>query len=80
VFLGNRGPTLNEDIKRGAIEHEHDWMRHASDEYIAAFSAFVAQMSSYIEREARAYGFDYFEMGGRPFNDATPEVVELLLR
>lgn len=79
VFLGNRGLTQKEDIKRGAIEHEHDWMRHASDEYIAAFAAFVAQMSSYVEKEARTYGFDYFEMGGRPFNDAVPEVVDLLL-
>ena len=79
VFLGNRGLTQKEDIKRGAIEHEHDWMRRASDEYIAAFASFVAEMSSYVEKEARAFGFDYVEMGRRPFTDAVPVVVELLL-
>jgi 2-phosphoglycerate kinase len=79
VFLGNRGLTHKENIKRGAIEHEHDWMRHASDECIAAFASFVVQMSSYIEKEARTYGFDYVEMDGRPFKDVVPEVVDLLL-
>jgi len=79
VFLGNRGLTHHENIKRGALEREHDWMQHASDEYIDAFTAFVVQMSGYIEKEARTYGFDYFEMDGRPFNDAVAEVVALLL-
>jgi 2-phosphoglycerate kinase len=79
VFLGNRGLTHNENIKRGAIEREHDWMRHASDEYVNAFAAFVAQMSGYIEKEARTYGFDYVEMDRRPFSDAVAEVVDLLL-
>lgn len=79
VFLGNRGLAHKENIKRSAIECEHDWMRHASDEYIDAFAAFVAQMSSYIEKEARTYGFDYVEMDGRPFNDAVAEVAGLLL-
>jgi len=80
VFVGNRGLTHNENIKRGAIEREHDWMRHASDEYIDAFGVFVAQMSGYIEKEARRYGFDYVEMDGKPFSDAVAEVVDSLLK
>jgi 2-phosphoglycerate kinase len=79
VFLGNRGLAHNENIKRGAIEREYDWMRHASDEYIDAFAAFVVQMSGYIEKEAHTYGFDYVEMDRRPFSDAVAEVVDLLL-
>jgi 2-phosphoglycerate kinase len=79
VFLGNQGLSHNENIKRGAIEWEHDWMRQASEEYIGAFAAFVAQMSGYIEKEARKYGFDYVEMDRRPFGDAVAEVVDLLL-
>ena len=79
VFLGNRELTHKENIKKGALEREHDWMRHASDEYIDAFAAFVVQMSGYIEKEARARGFDYIEMGGRPMSDAAAEVAGLLL-
>lgn len=79
VFLGNRGLSHKENIKKGAIEREHDWMRHASDEYIAAFAVFVGEMSRYIEGEARSYGFDYVEMDGRPFSDAVAEVVDVLL-
>jgi 2-phosphoglycerate kinase len=79
VFVGNRGLTVAENIKRGAVEREHDWMRHASDEYIDAFAAFVVEMSGYIEKEARIYNFDYIEMDRRPFSEAAAEVVDLLL-
>ncbi len=79
VFLGNQGTTHNGNIKRGAIEREHDWMRHASEEYVDAFAVFVTQMSGYIENEARTYGFDYVEMDERPFRDGVAEVVDLLL-
>lgn len=79
VFLGNRGLTHKENIKRGAIEREYDWMRQASDEDIHAVAAFGAQWSSYIEKEARRCGFDYVEMDGRPFKDAVAEIVGLLL-
>ena len=79
VFVGNRGLTHKVNIKRGAIEREHDWMRHASDEYIDAFASFVGRMSRYIEKEARTYGFRYVEMDGRPFNDAVAEVVDALM-
>jgi 2-phosphoglycerate kinase len=79
VFVGNQGHKQRESIKRSAKENEHDWMRHASDEYIDAFATFVVEMSSYIEREARRYGFEYTEMDRRPFNDAVAEVVASLL-
>lgn len=79
VFIGNRGLTHRENIKRGAIERDHDWMKHASDDYIDAFATFVAQMSSYIEKEARKHGFNYVEMDGKPFSDVVAEVVDLLL-
>lgn len=79
VFIGNQGSEHKENIKRSAEENEHDWMRSASDEYIDAFAAFVAEMSSYIEKEAHRYGFEYVEMDKRPFNDAVAEVVGSLL-
>jgi 2-phosphoglycerate kinase len=79
VVVGNQGRKQQENIKRSAKENEHDWMRHASDEYIDAFAAFVVAMSSYIEKEARRYGFEYIEMDRRHFNDAVAEVVALLL-
>lgn len=79
VFVGNKGHKQQENIKRSAKENGHDWMRHASDEYIDAFAAFVVAMSSYIEKEAHRYGFEYVEMDRKPFNDAAAEVMALLL-
>jgi 2-phosphoglycerate kinase len=79
VFVGNQGQKHQENIKRSAKENAHDWMRHASDEYMGAFASFVVAMSAYFEKEARRYGFKYIEMGGRPFNDALVEVVASLL-
>jgi 2-phosphoglycerate kinase len=79
VFVGNQGNRLKENIKRSANENEHDWMRHASDEYIAAFATFVAAMSSYIEREARRCRFEYVEMDGHPFSSTVARVVNALL-
>ena len=79
VFIGNRGNEHKENIKKSAMENEHDWMRHASDEYIAAFATFVATMSSYIEKEARRCRFEYIEMDGQPFNGTVAKVVNVLL-
>lgn len=79
VFVGNQGHKQQENIKRSAKENKHDWMRHASDEYIDAFAAFVVAMSSYIEKEAHRYRFEYVEMDREPFSDAVAEVVALLL-
>ena len=79
VFVGNQGNEHKENIKKSAKQNEHDWMRCSSDEYIDAFATFVVQMSSYIEKEAHKYGFEYIEMDKRPFNDAVSEVVDSLL-
>jgi len=79
VFVGNQAHTQEHNIKRSARDNEHDWMRHASDEYVDAFAAFVAEMSRYVENEARRYDFDYLELEGRPFNDAVAEAVDSLL-
>ncbi len=79
VFVGNQGHRQKENIKRSKRENEHDWMRHTSDEYVDAFVRFVVEMSSYIEKEARRYGFEYIEMDRKPFNDAVAEVVDSLL-
>ncbi len=79
VFIGNQGNEHKKNIKKSAKENEHDWMRYASDEYIDAFAAFVVAMSSYIEKEAHRYGFEYIEMDRKPFNDAVAEVAALLL-
>jgi len=79
VFVGNQGQKQQENLKRSARENEHDWMRHASDEYIDAFAAFVVAMSSYIEKEAHRYGFEYIEMDSKPFNDVVAEVVAWLV-
>ena len=78
VFIGNQGDEHKENIKNSAKDNEHDWMRHASDEYVDAFATFVAQMSSYVEREAHKYGFEYIEMNKRPFSDAVGAVVDSL--
>ena len=78
VFVGNQAHTQEHNIKRSAKENKHDWMRHASDEYAEAFAGFVVEMSRYIEKEARRYGFQYFELQGRPFTGAVAEAVELL--
>jgi 2-phosphoglycerate kinase len=80
VFVGNRDPEHKENIKKSAKEDEHDWMQDASDEYIDAFATFVAEMSSYIKKEANKYSFEYIEMGNRPFNDAVGKVVDSLLQ
>lgn len=79
VFVGNQGYRQQENIKRSASENEHDWMRRAGDDYIDAFATFVVAMSSYIEKEAHRYGFEYVEMDGKPFNDAVAEVVAWLV-
>jgi 2-phosphoglycerate kinase len=78
VFIGNQGNENKKNIKKGADNNEHDWMRYASDEYIGAFATFVVRMSAYIEQEARKYGFSYIEMDGRPFQDIAGAVVESL--
>ena len=79
VFVGNQAHTHEHNIKRSARENKHDWMRHASDEYAEAFAGFVVEMSRYIEREARRYGFQYLELQGKPFTNAVAEAVDLLL-
>lgn len=78
VFIGNQGNEHKENIKKGAANNKHDWMRYASSEYIGAFATFVVRMSAYIEQEARKYGFSYIEMDGRPFQDIAGTVVEAL--
>jgi len=80
VFVGNQGNDHKENIKKSAKENDHDWMQDASDEYIEAFAMFVAEMSRYIEKEARNYSFDYIEMGNKTFNDAVDQVVGSLLK
>jgi 2-phosphoglycerate kinase len=79
VFVGNQGRKQGDNIKRSANENEHDWMRHAGDEYIAAFAAFVAAMSSYIEKEARRCRFEYIEMDSQPLSGTVARVVNALL-
>ena len=79
VFIGNQGKEHKENIRKGADEHEHDWMRHTSDEYIDAFAAFVVKMSDYIENEARKYGFKYVEINKIPFHNAANVILNSLL-
>jgi 2-phosphoglycerate kinase len=79
VFVGNQGDKQKENIKTSGKDNEHDWMRHASSEYIEAFAVFIVAMSRYIEEEACRYGFEYIEMDRKPFNDAVAEVVASLL-
>ena len=80
VFIGNQGSKHKENIRKSAKENAHDWMQNASDEYIDAFATFVVEMSSYIEKEARKYNYEYVEMSNSPFNDAVEKVVGSLLR
>lgn len=78
VFIGNQGEHLKENIKKSAEEHEHDWMRGASDAYIGAFAVIVKRMSAYIEQEAKKFGFEYIEMGTKPFESVALEVMDSL--
>jgi 2-phosphoglycerate kinase len=78
VFIGNQGEHHNENIKKFAEEHEHDWMWDVSDQYIGAFALFVKRMSAYIEQEAKKYGFEYIEMDKALFGDVPEEVMKSL--
>jgi 2-phosphoglycerate kinase len=78
VFIGNQGDEHKENIKKSAKENEYDWMRYVSNEYIDAFATFVVKMSSYIEKEAHKYGFEYIEMDGRPFYDTVGRIMDSL--
>ncbi len=78
VFIGNQGENHKENIKKSAKENEHDWMRDLSDEYISAFAIFVKRMSTYIEREAKKYGFEYIEMDKELFGNVTEDVMKSL--
>ena len=78
VFIGNQGENHKDNIRKYADENEHDWMRGVSDEYIDAFALFVTRMSTYIEQEAKKYGFEYIEMDKEPFGDVTDEVIQAL--
>ena len=78
VFIGNQGNENKRNIKQGADNNAHDWMRYAGDESIGAFATFVVRMSAYIEQEARKYGFRYIEMDGRPFQDTAGAIAESL--
>ncbi len=78
VFIGNQGENHKENIKKSAEENEYDWMRDVSDQYLSAFAMFVKRMSTYIEQEAKKYGFEYIEMDKKPFGDVTEEVMKSL--
>jgi 2-phosphoglycerate kinase len=78
MFIGNQGDKHQENIKKFAGKHEHDWMRDVSDEYIGAFAVFVKRMSAYIEQEAKKYDFEYIEMDNKLFGDVTEEVMTSL--
>jgi 2-phosphoglycerate kinase len=78
VFIGNQGGNHEENIKKSAEANGRDWMRDASDQYIAAFAMFVKRMSAYIEQEAKKYGFQYIEMNKELFGDVAEEVAKSL--
>jgi 2-phosphoglycerate kinase len=78
VFIGNQGSQHQEKMKRYAAQHEHDWLRGASDEYIGAFSIFVKRMSAFVEQEAQRYGFAYIEMEEALLGDVTEKVGQSL--
>ena len=78
VFIGNQGGNHKKNIKKSAEENEHDWMRDVSDEYISAFAMFVKWMSTYIEWEAKKYGFEYIEIDKELFGNVTEDVMKLL--
>jgi 2-phosphoglycerate kinase len=78
VFIGNQGDNHKDNIKKSSKENEHDWLRISSDGYIDAFATFVLKMSSFIENEARKYGFDYIEMDKSPFNDSVDRILDSL--
>jgi 2-phosphoglycerate kinase len=78
VFIGNQGENHQENMKKSIEEHEHDWMRNVSDQYIGAFALFVKRMSAYIEQEAEKHGFEYIEMNKEVFGNVTEKVMRAL--
>ena len=76
VFIGNQGENHEENIRKFADEHEHDWMRDVSNSYISGFAMFVKCMSVYIEQEAKKHGFKYIEMDQELFGNVTEEVMK----
>ena len=78
VFIGNQGENQQENIKKSARENPHDWMREASDLYIAAFAMFVNRMSFYIQQQAKQNGFEYIEMDKASLGDVVENVMKSL--
>ncbi len=78
VFLGNQGERVQENIRGAAARNAHDWMRGVSNPDLAAFAVFVRRMSARIEQEAKAFGFEYIELGDIPFETATEAVMRAL--
>ena len=76
VFIGNQGQNHKENIKKSADENEHDWIRDVSDQYISAFALFINRMSTYLEQDAKKYGFEYIEMDKELFGNVTEEVMK----
>ena len=78
VFVGNQGEHHYENLKKSAEENAHDWMHDLGDPYLRAFALFVKRMSAYIEKEAKAYGFEYIEMDNARLGDVTEAVMTSL--
>ena len=78
VFIGNQGAHHEENMRNSAHQNEGDWLRDASDPYLSAYAMFVKQMSRYIERDAKKYGFEYIEMGKARFGDVLEDVIHSL--
>ncbi|MDX9956623.1 MAG: hypothetical protein RBT75_21170 [Anaerolineae bacterium] len=78
VFIGNQGERVQENIRSAAARNAHDWMRGVSNPDLAAFAVFVRRMSARIEQEAKAFGFEYIELGDIPFETATEAVMRAL--
>ena len=78
VFIGNQAKNHQENIKKSAEEHPHDWMREASDSYIHAFAMFVNRMSASIEQEAKQVGFEYIEVDHLSIRDVAENVMKSL--
>ena len=78
VFIGNHGSDLIDNIRQSAKENRHDWMKSMSDEYIEAFAVVVRQMSTFIQQEAKRFGFQYLELDQKPFPDLPRLIMQCL--
>lgn len=82
-FVGNTNPEHATNMLHHAQTYpEKDWMAAVgySEEKIRAMAVFVVAMSRYFKSEAERLGFEYYELGDRPFDESIVWVLDRVLK